>query len=133
LRYDKLCQLLKYPDANADWYIALGSTAGVYLIVDTSSGEMYVGSASGKKGLLGRWRMYAKNGHGGNKKLKELLEKQPGQQEHFQYCILQTLSRSLSRKEVIEYEQRFKQKLGRRACSLNSPPGAPHLPQLCGS
>jgi hypothetical protein len=119
LKYDELCQLMRHPDANADWHFALGSTAGVYLIVDTSSGAMYIGSASGKKGLLGRWMMYAKTGHGRNKKLKELLEKQPGQQEHFQYCILQTLSCSLSRKEVIKYEQRFKKKLGRRACSLN--------------
>jgi hypothetical protein len=120
LSYDELCQLVSYPDANADWHTALSSTAGVYLIVDKASGHLYVGSASGEKGILGRWKQYTRNGHGGNKQLKSLLAQHPNRQKNFQYCILQTLSRSLSRKEVIAYEQEFKRKLGKLACSLNS-------------
>lgn len=120
LSFDDLCRIIATPDANADWHTALSSTAGVYLIVDKRSGRMYIGSASGEKGILGRWTQYAKNGHGSNKKLTHLLAQHPNRQNHFQYCILQTLSRSLSRKEVIAVEQAFKQKLGKLACSLNT-------------
>ena len=44
----------------------------VYLIVDTKTGKKYVGSAYGDNMLLGRWRNYIANGHGGNKLLKSL-------------------------------------------------------------
>ncbi|MFF2589646.1 hypothetical protein ACFVSS_17475 [Peribacillus butanolivorans] len=43
----------------------------------TKEGKQYVGSASGKEGLLGRWKEYAINGHGNNTKLKELIEADP--------------------------------------------------------
>jgi hypothetical protein len=120
LSFDDLYRIVAYPDANADWHTALSSTAGVYLIVDKRSGRMYVGSASGKKGILGRWAQYARDGHGSNAKLKHLLEQHPNRQKEFQYFILQTLSRSLSRSEVVAFEEAFKKKLGRLACSLNS-------------
>lgn len=120
LSFDDLCRIVSYPDANADWHTALSSTAGVYLIVDKRSGRLYVGSASGKKGILGRWVQYARNGHGSNVKLKHLLARHPNRQKEFQYFILQTLSRSLSRSEVIAVEQAFKKKLGKLACSLNT-------------
>jgi hypothetical protein len=120
LSFDDLSRIVANPDANADWHTALSSTAGVYLIVDKRSGRLYVGSASGERGILGRWAQYARNGHGGNDKLKHLLAQHPNRQKHFQYCILQTLSRSWSRREVIAVEQAFKQKLGKLACSLNT-------------
>lgn len=119
LTYDALCRIVQFPDANADWHTALSSTAGVYLIVDTISGSLYVGSASGEQGILGRWRHYARDGHGGNKKLKALLAEHPNRQQRFQYCILRTLSRSLARAEVVKVEQEFKKKFGKLACALN--------------
>jgi hypothetical protein len=119
LTYGELCRIVRYPDANADWHTALSSTAGVYLIVDRISGRLYIGSASGHQGILGRWRQYVKNGHGGNKKLKVLLEQRPNREKHFQYCILRTLSRSLTRGEVVTVEQEFKKKFGKIACALN--------------
>jgi hypothetical protein len=120
LTFDELSRIVSNPLANADWHTALAATAGVYLIVDTGSGRLYVGSASGQRGILGRWVQYVRNGHGNNKMLKLLLEESPNRHKKFQYCILQTLSRSLSRKEVINIEQTFKQKFGKIACSLNT-------------
>ena len=119
LKYEELCRIVQYPDANADWHTALSSTAGVYLIVDGLSGRLYIGSASGERGILGRWRQYARDGHGGNKKLKALLTGHVNRQQHFQYSILRTLSRSLTRTEVVKVEQDFKNKFGKLACALN--------------
>jgi excinuclease UvrABC nuclease subunit len=54
---------------------ALGSVQGVYLIADSSTGQLYVGKA---ERILGRWNAYAyayaRDGHGGNVALKELAE-----------------------------------------------------------
>ena len=48
------------------WRTALKNQKGVYLITDISNGKMYVGTASGKDMILGRWQSYIKSGHGGN-------------------------------------------------------------------
>ena len=66
----------------------LSSVGAVYLIVDTKEGKQYVGSASGKEGLLGRWKEYSFNGHGNNTKLKELIEVDPQRIHTFKYTIL---------------------------------------------
>ncbi|MBE7439171.1 MAG: GIY-YIG nuclease family protein [Spirochaetales bacterium] len=55
-----------------DWRTALENQKGVYLITDTITGKRYVGSAYGENMLLGRWENYVRNGHGGNKDLKDL-------------------------------------------------------------
>ena len=54
------------------WKTALENQKGIYLITDKSNGKMYVGSASGKDMIYGRWSTYIKNGHGGNEELKAL-------------------------------------------------------------
>lgn len=97
----------------------LGSVAGVYLILDTIDGLQYIGSASGEKGILGRWEQYAKSFHGHNKLLIYLLNKHPERYKSFKFSILQTLPRALTSKEVITHEKRYKGKLGTRAFGLN--------------
>jgi len=62
-------------EANPSWRTALSNVSGVYVITDTSSGKQYVGSAYGGIGIWQRWSEYAKNGHGGNKELRELLRR----------------------------------------------------------
>lgn len=42
------------------WRTALENQKGIYLIVDSSNGKMYFGSAYGEYMLLGRWQAYAK-------------------------------------------------------------------------
>jgi|GEM_PF-238871 hypothetical protein len=123
IRYDELTTIINAPEANREWHIMLSSVAGIYLILDTRNGMQYVGSAYGKNGILGRWKDYAKNGHGGNKLLKKLLDKDPDASKYFQYTILATLPKTLTNAEVISYENQYKAKLGTRAFGLNSSEG----------
>lgn len=51
------------------WKTALAQWRGVYYIFDTAQAKGYVGSASGRENILGRWQNYAAPGHGGNKLL----------------------------------------------------------------
>ncbi len=100
---------------------ALSSVKGVYLILDKSSGDQYIGSAYGDDGILGRWKEYANSPyHGGNKKLIELLNEHNDRYKYFQFCILQIFSKSATKEEVIEAENRFKEKLGSRVFGLNA-------------
>ncbi|NLY79690.1 MAG: GIY-YIG nuclease family protein [Lysinibacillus sp.] len=119
LTYRQLVKIINDYDANRVWHKMLSSVGGVYLILDKKDGNQYVGSASGKEGILGRWKDYAKNGHGDNKKLKEILEADPDRVYQFQYTILQTLPASLTTKEAIMEENKYKEKLGSRAFGLN--------------
>lgn len=48
------------------WQHALSEAQGVYLITDEATGQQYVGKADGSERLLGRWRRYARTGHGDN-------------------------------------------------------------------
>jgi len=119
LSFDELKQMISHPEANRIWHQMLSGVAGIYLITDNVSGQLYVGSAYGKEGILGRWKTYATTGHGGNLALKALLSDDVTRKEHFTFTVLQTLPRTLTQKEVIAKEQLYKQKLGSRAHGLN--------------
>lgn len=120
LTFDELVNIINYLDANRDWHTMLGAVAGIYLIVDTKTGKQYVGSAYGVDGILGRWTEYAKSLHGGNIQLQQLLKDDSSYAKNFQYTILQTLPKTLTKTEVIEYETLYKRKLGTRVFGLNS-------------
>jgi hypothetical protein len=119
LEYSELQRLIKSPDSNIDWYHNLSSVSGIYLILDQKTGMQYVGSACGNKGIWGRWESYAKNGHGGNAELKELLQKDSNYAQNFRYSILQTLPSNYTAKQIIQHENLYKQKLGSRVHGLN--------------
>ena len=120
LKFDELCEIVDNPDSNREWHTALSAVAGVYLVVDAETGKQYVGSASGRGGIIGRWTNYAKEHHAGNTKLQELLsECDSNYAGNFSFTILQTLSKTLSRKEVVARENVWKDKLGSRAFGLN--------------
>ena len=104
LNFDELLTIINYPDANREWHRRLSAVAGVYLIVDKVTGNQYVGSAYGNEGILGRWKSYTKNGHGGNKLLKSLVKNAPSYAQNLRFTILRTLPKSLTKREVIEYE-----------------------------
>ena len=112
--------MIENPTANREWHRMLGSVAGVYLILDTVTGRQYVGSAYGDGGIFARWSQYARTGHGGNAQLRALLAERPNARDDLQFSLLQTLSPSLTAREVIAYEQLHKEKLGTRAHGLNS-------------
>jgi hypothetical protein len=50
----------------------------------------------------------------------ELLAADPDYAKNFQFTVLQTLPKTLTKNEVVEYETRWKKKLGTRAFGLNS-------------
>jgi hypothetical protein len=103
-----------------DWEKMLASTKGVYLISDTKTGKLYVGSAYGEKGIWGRWVNYVlTNGHGNNKTLMKLLEEDPNYGHYFQFSILMLLPRTITPDESIRMERIFKNKLGTNSFGLN--------------
>lgn len=108
-------QLMTDVTSNLTWKKALSSVNGVYLIRDKSTGKMYVGSAYNEDGIYGRWRNYAANGHGGNKLLLGLNP------SNFEFSILEITSYTLSDQEVIQIENKWKDRLGTRQFgNLNS-------------
>lgn len=119
LTHDELQLIISRPDSHREWKARLSAVAGIYLILDTLTGDQYVGSAYGTEGIWGRWAQYAKNGHGGNEALRKLTEANPAYPGCFTLSILQILPVTTSRKEVVELEQRFKAKLGTRTTGLN--------------
>lgn len=99
--------------------IAPPCTSPGLLANNSTNGDQYVGSAYGEAGILGRWKSYATTRHGGNKRLKALLDSDPQRHVAFWFSILRTLPRSLTAKEVITIEEHYKKKLGTRAFGLN--------------
>lgn len=119
LGFHDLVRIIENRDANRTWHTMLRSVAGVYLITDTQDGNLYVGSACGEGGILGRWIDYAKTRHGGNARLVELLARDPDRHSSFQFSILRTLPRTMTKNEVVAVETLCKTKLGSRAFGLN--------------
>ncbi len=119
LNYEDLVRVIENRDANRTWHTMLRSVAGVYLITETVDGNLYVGSAYGQEGILGRWANYARTKHGGNTKLRKLLADHPSRYRSFTFSVLRTLPRSMTKNEVITVESLYKKKLGSRAFGLN--------------
>jgi len=99
------------------WKTALENQKGIYLITDTKSGKMYVGSAYGNDMLHGRWTQYIKNGHGGNIKLKELEFDYI--KENFRYSILDIYKSTIDDKVIINRESWWKKSLMTREYGYN--------------
>lgn len=120
LSYAALKEVVENTQDYRLWQDALRNVYAVYLIVDLKSGQQYVGSAYGTDGLLGRWREYMSTLHGNNKLMKELLNVQPAQFNHFQFSILQVLPKTKISDEVIHVEAIWKKKLGTLVHGLNA-------------
>lgn len=107
----------QYPD----WKRMLSATKGIYLISDTRTGKLYVGSAYGEDGIWGRWTSYVStNGHGGNKTLKELVNSDKDYAFNFRFSILMLLPKTVTADQAIEKEKLFKTKLGTNSFGLNN-------------
>lgn len=120
LTFPELCEIIK--NNYSDWRAALSAVKGVYLITDTKTGRLYVGSAYGDDGIWGRWRDYVKtNGHGGNKSLAALCGTDPSYAaDNFRFSILMILPKTITPDEAIRKEQLFKRKLGSNSFGLNN-------------
>lgn len=100
------------------WKAALSNQKGVYLITDTSNGKMYVGSAYGENMLLGRWKSYVSNFHGGNVELKSLDNKHI--KANFRYSVLDIFKATTDDKTILNREAWWKNVLRTREFGYNS-------------
>jgi len=104
-----------------DWKKMLSATKGIYLISDTKTGKLYVGSAYGEDGIWGRWKVYSRTkGHGNNKTLKELIQDDNQYGNHFNFSILMLLPSTITSDQAIKKETLFKNKLGTNSFGLNN-------------
>ena len=121
LDFNELKEIIKDRDGFKDWHLMLGAVKGIYLILDKSTGNKYIGSAYRESGILGRWEEYVTtNGHGNNKQLKALMVKDKNHARNFQFTVMMTLPKTMTSTEVIDREILFKKKLGTRSFGLNS-------------
>ena len=94
------------------WKRALSSVKGVYCITDTSTGQVYIGSASGDDGgIWQRWSSYADVDDltGGNKTFEEL--KNSGADyiiSNFSYSILEVFDMRTDKKFIVKREEHWK-------------------------
>lgn len=104
------------------WINCLTNQKAVYLITDKKTGKQYVGSATSKEAmLLDRWSSYVSNGHGGNKRLKELVNDKGFDyvKKNFQYSILENYNARTDDNYVLRREQWWKEVLCSREFGYN--------------
>jgi hypothetical protein len=120
LTHKELRYLVDHQEANSEWRFRLSAVAGVYLILATTTGRQYIGSATGSEGFWGRLAAYVANGHGGNVLLRDLVLNDSAYPDSFTYSLLQILPKSTTAAETLEWEQLYKMKLGSIATGLNA-------------
>lgn len=112
LSYNQLKEIIENKVDYDLWQVAMSSVNAVYLIVDTKTGDRYVGSTYGYDGLLGRWSVYiSTGGHGNNKGMIEHFNFEKHSCHDLQFSVLQVLSKALSKDQIIEAETLWKKKL----------------------
>lgn len=101
---------------------ALRQQKAVYLITDTQTGKLYVGSATSKRGmLLDRWSNYAHSGHGGNKELRQLIKNKGFDciKKYFTYTIIENYNKNVSDDYIWSRESYWKNVLKTRTFGYN--------------
>lgn len=96
------------------WVDTLRNVRGVYVLTCPRTLELYIGSASGENGFIGRWSDYVKDGHGGNVMLKG---REPSD---FQISILEVAGSLASVADIVALETRWKLKLQTREMGLTA-------------
>ena len=97
-----------------EWAQQLAAWRGIYLIVDETKGERYVGSAYGVDNLFGRWRDHVAGERGVTKELSKLKT------EGFRFSILELLSPAADIVEVTQKERSWMARLGTIDYGLNA-------------
>lgn len=95
------------------WASRLQEWRGVYLIVDESDGQRYVGSAYGEENLLGRWQKHVSGDVGVT---SGLSQRDP---RNFRFSILELTAPTALSEDVIAVESSWKERLHSRVFGLN--------------
>lgn len=105
----------------ADYRAALSGVKGIYCITDTRNGKLYIGSASGKDGILQRWNDYKASFTGGNKGLQELLENEGEDYfiENFTYTLLEIFPKNVQPARIYKRESYWKEVFATRIFGYN--------------
>jgi len=110
LTYSELKMI--YTNESLEWKNALSNIKAIYCITDTSTGKLYIGSASSDEGgLWGRWGTYANDRTitGGNKYFRELEKADHDYiKENFTYSILEIFDPRTKREDIINREEYWK-------------------------
>lgn len=119
LTYTELQYIIN--NTESSWKLALSSVKAVYVITDTSNGELYIGSAYGTGGLLNRWNEYINNLTGGNKKFEELVAVNGKEyiQNNFKYSILEIFDTKTKDEYIVERENYWKNVFETRNFGMN--------------
>ena len=119
LSFRLLCTIVR--ENLPSWKSALCNVSGIYIITDNKTEKHYIGSAYGGEGIWQRWCSYAKDGHGSNKELKELL-KINGRDyvQNLQISILEVCDLNTNKENVINRESHWKNILRSREFGYNT-------------
>jgi hypothetical protein len=101
---------------------ALEHQQAVYVLTDTNTGKLYVGSATSKsQQLLARWKGYITTFHNGNKDLKELFEKEGPDyfKKYFKFSIIENFNSNVDYNYIINRESYWKNVLDTRNHGYN--------------
>lgn len=109
LTYKTLKMILdghKYSDYKSN----LMNVKGVYCLTDTKTGKLYIGSATGRKGVLQRWNDYLDTKTGGNKGLIDLYGKKGEKyfEDNFQYTLIESFASNVKTQKVLDRENYWK-------------------------
>ena len=101
---------------------ALSIVQGIYLLTDTNTGKLYVGSAYGSDGIAQRWGTYLSTSHGGNKKLIDLYNKNGKEyfDKYFNFTLLEHFDMGVPATEIIQRENDWMTKLDTRVHGYNN-------------
>ena len=102
------------------WRSALADVRGMYVIADALTGKLYVGSATGEEGIWGRRCEYSANGHGGNKRLRQLIRDNGNDRlQHLHFGILEVADSKAGVDDILERELHWKALLHTRTHGYN--------------
>ena len=107
------------------WKLALSYIKAVYVITDTKTGKLYIGSASGNsQGLWQRWECYVdfKDLTGGNKEFEILVEKNGKNYilNNFKYSIVEIFDTKTNQEYILERENYWKNVFETKKFGMNN-------------
>ena len=120
LTYEQLETIVKgnYPS----YKNALENQQAVYVLTDTNTGKLYVGSATSKNTmLLSRWQGYIDTFHNGNQALKKLFQQKGAEyfKKHFKYSIIENFNSKVDSEYILKRESYWKEVLDTRRHGYN--------------